>query len=171
MPCVNVVGTPRPAAGRARRRPSIRRDAGGNYEGERKSKKKKDSLREKQNSPSVSCFPECQKLGNRGENLPRVLHSGKNNTRGRETSPSAVESMALGKDKFVFDGGGKQSRMVKIFPECLTLALGETSLFPECLHLALREASLFPECPALTLGEGPFPGNYFFKSFFCPIFL
>jgi hypothetical protein len=38
-------------------------------------------LREKQNFPSATHFPECQKSG--------VLHSGKNCTRGIEASPSA----------------------------------------------------------------------------------
>jgi hypothetical protein len=39
-----------------------------------------------------------------------------------------------------------------LFPECLSLALGEANLFPECLTLALGEASLFPECLLLALG-------------------
>jgi hypothetical protein len=124
------------------------------------------------NTTGEAKFPECPLL----PRVQKIRHSGKKIfpeccTRGREASPSAVESMALGegwhsgkalfpkcntqgrealgKENFVFDGGGKRSRMGKIFPE--------TSLFPECLCLALGEASLFPECPAPTLGEGPLP--------------
>jgi hypothetical protein len=40
-----------------------------------------------------------------------------------------------------------------LFPDGLTLALGEANLFPECLTLALGEANLFPECLILALGE------------------
>ena len=45
------------------------------------------------------------------ENLPRVLHSGKNCTRGREAFSSAAEILALGKE---------QHSRKALFPECNT---------------------------------------------------
>jgi hypothetical protein len=55
------------------------------------------------------------------------------NTRGRE---------ALVDEKWYLtvqmDGGILKT----LFPECLTLALGEATLFPECLPLALGEETL-----------------------------
>jgi hypothetical protein len=41
-------------------------------------------------------FPECLALGE--VNLPRVLHSEKKSTRGREAFPSAAKPMALGEE-------------------------------------------------------------------------
>jgi hypothetical protein len=64
-------------------------------------------------------------------------HSGKAlfpecNTRGRE---------ALGKEKFVFDGGGKRSRMGNIFPECLTLAMVCATAWPVVPGVSLRDTA------------------------------
>jgi hypothetical protein len=99
------------------------------------------------------------------EPLPRVLHSGKKNTRGREASPSAIGSMALGEERH----SGKA-----LFPECNTRgreALADENwyltaegdgatlktLSPKCHPLELGEESLFPECLPLALGEGALP--------------
>ena len=114
------------------------------------------------------------------ENLPRVLHSGKNCTRGREAFPSAAEILALGKE---------QHSAKTLFPECNNrgrLALGKETCyltvqpanavktlkkyfleslpwhsgkrpFPECQDSALGEEAAFPECPVRALGKGPLP--------------
>jgi hypothetical protein len=120
--------------------------------------KRGNSLREKPNLPSVTCFPECQIL----------------DTRGRESFPSVEKCMTLGearhsgkrgnRKKLPFDGGMKRHCMEEIFPECHTLALGEACLFPECLTMALGEGSL-----PRVLGQGTRELLFFFK-FFCPIF-
>jgi hypothetical protein len=86
-------------------------------------------------------FPECLIVyGTRGrEALGEDPHSGKRGTREQKT---------MWENKDIFK---------TLFPECLTIALGEANLFPECLTLALGEASLFPECLILALGEGCLP--------------
>jgi hypothetical protein len=56
-------------------------------------------------------------------NLPRVLHSGKNCTRGREAFPSATECLALGKE---------WHSAKALFPECNTrgrATLGEEKCY------------------------------------------
>ena len=56
-------------------------------------------------------------------NLPRVLHSGKNSTRGREALPSAAECLALGKE---------WHSAKALFPECNTrgrAALGKAKCY------------------------------------------
>jgi hypothetical protein len=64
------------------------------------------ALREKQNSPSATCFPECQKSGTRGrQSSPSValgedMHSGKTSTR---------------KKKVAFDGASRRNRFKKIW--------------------------------------------------------
>jgi hypothetical protein len=70
------------------------------------------------------------------EHLPRVLHSGKKNTRGRETLALADENWYLTAE---IDG----ATLKTFFPECYALALGEASLFPVCLILALGEEFFF----------------------------
>ena len=120
-------------------------------------------------------------------NLPRVLHSGKNSTGGREALPSATECLALGKER--------HSANV-LFPECNTrgrAALGKEkcyltaqlahavktkkNCFAECRTLALGKEASFPKCPVMALGKGPLCrvsgkalGEEFFFCFFCPIF-
>ena len=92
------------------------------------------------------------------ENLPRVLHSGKNCTRGREVFPSAAEILALSKD---------QHSAKALFPECNTRgrsALGKETCYltvhsahaaPECQNRVLGEEAAFPEC------QGRHPGKNF----------
>jgi hypothetical protein len=92
--------------------------------------------------------PSAKNWALREEALPRVLHSGKNNTRGREAPVDEKWYLTAEMDGAIFE---------TLFPECLPLAVGEASLFPECLILALGEASLFPECIALALGRGLLP--------------
>jgi hypothetical protein len=56
-------------------------------------------------------------------NLPRVLHSGKNSTRGREALSSAAECLALGKERHSAKA---------LFPKCNTrgrAALGKESYY------------------------------------------
>ena len=108
-------------------------------------------------------------------NLPRVLHSGKNSTRGREALPSAAECLALGKERHSAKA---------LFPECNTrgrAALGKEkcyltahpvhavktkkNCFAECRTLALGKEAGFPECPVMALGE------VIFFCFFLLIFL
>jgi hypothetical protein len=127
-------------------------------------------LRENGNSPSAPGFRECQISGTRGTNsspsvalgeeiLSRVpnspWHLGKRGTRGRPPSPSATLGEEMHpRTKMMLENG---DIFKTLFPECLSLALGEANLFPECLTLALGEASLFPECLILALGEGSLP--------------
>ena len=63
------------------------------------------------------------------EDLPRVLHSGKNCTRGREAFPSAAEILALGKD---------QHSAKALFPECNTR--GRSALGKETCYLTVHPA-------------------------------
>ena len=98
-------------------------------------------------------------------NLPRVLHSGKNSTRGREALPSAAECLALGKERHSAKA---------LFPECNTrgrAALGKEkcyltaqpahavktkkNCFAECRTLTLGKEAGFPECPVMALVKGP----------------
>jgi hypothetical protein len=123
------------------------------------------TLREKQNSPSVTCFLKSQKSSTLGrQSSPSValreeMHSGKggfpecwkgHDTRGRKALgeghlPRVQHSAKSGtrKIKFAFDGGGERNRRKKIFPECLALALGEAILFPECLTLSTWGSNCF----------------------------
>ena len=63
------------------------------------------------------------------ENLPRVLHSGNNCTRGREVFPSAAEILALGKE---------QHSAKALFPECNTR--GRSALDKETCYLTVHPA-------------------------------
>ena len=84
------------------------------------------------------------------ENLPRVLHSGKNCTRGREAFPSAVEILALGKEKH---------SVKALFPKCNTQ--GRSTLGKETCYLTVHPAhavktlktKILPRVPSLALGE------------------
>ena len=62
-------------------------------------------------------------------NLPRVLHSGKNSTRGREALPSAAECLALGKERHSAKA---------LFPECNTR--GRAALGKEKCYLTAQPA-------------------------------
>ena len=78
-------------------------------------------------------------------NLPRVLHSEKNSTQGREALPSAAECLALGKRAAL----GKEkcyltAQLVKLKKNC----------FAECRTLALAKEAGFPKCPVMALGKG-----------------
>jgi hypothetical protein len=81
----------------------------------RASENSNKTLREKQDSPSAKNWA----LG-----LPRVLHSGKNCTRGREVFPSADKCPTIGEERH----SGKA-----IFPECNTR--GRPALAKGNLHL------------------------------------
>jgi hypothetical protein len=102
-------------------------------------------------------FPECHVL----LRVPNIGNSGKNCTRGREASPSALEPMALEEEghsgKALFpecNPSGKrgprrrkeleenENILQRLFTKCLPLALGEDSLFAECLPPALGKGSL-----------------------------
>jgi hypothetical protein len=63
------------------------------------------------------------------ENLPQVLHSGNNCTRGREAFPSAAEILALGKE---------QHSAKALFPECNTR--GRSALGKETCYLTVHPA-------------------------------
>ena len=99
------------------------------------------------------------------ENLPRVLHSGNNYTRGREVFLSAAEILALDKE---------QHSAKALFPECNTRGRAaldkekcyltaqpahavktKKNCFAECRTLTLGKEAGFPECPVMALGKGP----------------
>ena len=98
-------------------------------------------------------------------NLPRVLHSGKNSTRGREALPSAAECLALGKErhsaKALFSECNTRGRAALGKEKCyLTAQLAHAvktkkNCFAECRTLALGKEAGFPECPVMALGKGP----------------
>ena len=112
-------------------------------------------------------------------NLLRVLHSGKNSTRGREALLSAAECLALGKERHSAKA---------LFPECNTrgrAALGKEkcyltaqpahavktkkNCFAECRTLALGKEAGFPECPVMAFGKWPLcrvPGKALGEEFF-----
>ena len=81
--------------------------------------------------PRVSlAFPSAKNRSLAKENLLRVLHSGKNCTRGREAFPSASENLALGKE---------QHSAKALFPECNTR--GRSTLGKETCYLTVQPAN------------------------------
>ena len=80
--------------------------------------------------PRVSQASSSAKNRARGKaNLSRVLHSGKNSTRGREALPSAAECLALGKERHSAKA---------LFPECNTR--GRAALGKEKCYLTVQPA-------------------------------
>ena len=102
------------------------------------------TLRERQNSPSVSGFPECQKSCTRGrialgeERLSRVpqrsWHSVKSSTRQRPFSPSAT----LGEDRH-----SAKKHVTWWFTPPTSLKLKKTKILPRVPGKALGEEFLF----------------------------
>ena len=76
-------------------------------------------------------FPSAKNRALGKENLSRVLHSGKNCTRGREAFPSAAENLALGKE---------QHSAKALFPECNTR--GRSALGKETCYLTVQPANV-----------------------------
>jgi hypothetical protein len=134
-------------------------------------------------------FLECCTRGRKAlgkERLSRVprnpWHSGKGDTRGKPSSPSAT----LGEE-------WHSQKKIRIWRCLWTESFAEKmkNAFPECHALELREGGIFPECHAPALGEGAsspsafswhsgvsspsvtrkHSGKYFyFFSFFAPFF-
>jgi hypothetical protein len=109
-------------------------------------------------------FPECLALGE--VNLPRVLHSEKKSTRGREAFPSAAKPMALGEEwhsekkihiwrRLWTEPFAKKNE--KCLPWVPWPSTRERWSLPRVPCAGTRGRSLFPECLFLALGEGSLP--------------